>query len=213
MKKRTVLLAAAGLLCGSVIWAAGKADKKVNFSGNWMLEKSETSRPAIGGGMMGRGGTGIGRGGRPSGGRYPGGGRQDGGRGGEPRGGEQFKDSELSIEQTEGEFRIKHLAAAGEEGEREFAQIFRLDGSESVNPAAPGAAEIRSRTSWDKNKLVTLGELSLRSQNRAADAIVFKQEFSLSKDLKTLTVKTTRTRAGRTTTVKETFTRKLDAAK
>ncbi len=214
MRKRMVLMAAAGLLWASGARAAEKADKKVNFSGNWILEKSETDRPAMRGSGMGRGGGGIGRGGRIPGGRNPGGGRQGGGRGGEnPGAGVQFKDSELSIGQSEGEFKITHLAAGGDESKREFAQVFRLDGSESVNPAAPGAGEIRSRTSWSKNNLVTLGTLTMRGDSRAADNIVFKQEFSLSKDGKTLTLKTTRTMGGRVISVKETFTRKPDAAK
>jgi len=136
-------------------------------------------------------------GGYPPGGYPPGGGNPGGmPPGGDRRGGASpgmrggLMDAEIIIEQTASELKVKHLPAAGSEEEQEFVQLFLLDGGESVNPSMPPGSEFRSRTRWNKDKLVTLGTEGPPNEGVAARMII-KQEMELSRDGKTLTVKTT----------------------
>jgi hypothetical protein len=157
-------------------------------------------------------------GGFPGGGRTGGGGRQGGGRqgggGGDsvPGMGVPTEDSQLVIDHTNSALRVTHKSGGSEEG-REYTETFLLDGSESLNPGFSGGGEMRSRTSWGNNKLVTLGTQQMSRSKSAASDVVIKQEFSLSKDGKTLTFKTSRTANGRSVSSEETFVRQADAAK
>jgi hypothetical protein len=216
MKRPAILLVVLGLCFGSVTWASEKVQKKANFSGTWVLKKvknsaSPGSQPGRGGGMR-RGG------GFPGGGRTGGGGRQGGGRqGGEgtrsiPGMGVPTQDSLLVIGHTDSALKVTHKSSSSEGG-GEYTEIFLLDGTESVNPGFSGGGEMRSRTSWDNNKLVTLGTQQMSRSASAASDVVIKQEFSLSKDGKTLTFKTSRTANGRSASLEETFDRQTDAAK
>jgi hypothetical protein len=123
-------------------------------------------------------------------------------------------DSALVIDHTETELKVTHKVSNAGSDEPEFVQTFKLDGSESVNPVPAGSGELRTRTSWDKGKLVTLGTQQPSGSNDAARLdIVVKQEFSLSKDGKTLTVKTSRTMTRGQVTTTQTFTRQTDPPK
>jgi hypothetical protein len=214
MKRYTPLIVLLVFWLGSITWATEKANKKVDYSGTWILDKSKTDRaPTMqsgGGGSSGRGG--IGRGGRYPGGRS-GGGRTGGGRGDNlPGGANLLRVSMIVIEQTENELRVAHKTDDAGEGYAGFKQVFMLDGGESVNPGFPAGGEMRSRTSWDKEKLVTLGTQKASGANIASE-IVVKQEFSLSKNGKTLTLKTTQSSARGGFTFKQVFVKQTDKPK
>jgi hypothetical protein len=198
MKLRVFMFVAFGLGFGMMAWAAQTGSKKVNFSGTWILAKTQTDQAPA----MQRGGGAMGRGRRLPGGGSPGGGR----RGNIPGSIDLPQGALIVIRQTEGELAITRRIDRPGDGEREFTQVFKLDGNESVNPSSPGGGEIRSRTSWNKSKLMTLGTQTMPRGGAAAD-IVIMQEFSLSKDGKTLTLKTSRTIARGKITSKDTYTR------
>jgi len=208
MKKTIILSALVGLISGSFAWAAAGAAKKVNLSGTWILDKDkskiEQNMSSGGGGGMGRGGMGR---------RYPGGGSQGGGRGGGREGtGALQLDSSLVIEHTEDALKVTHKLDSSNAEQQPFIQTFKLDGSESVNAASATGGEIKTRTSWDKEKLVTLGSQSMSTRSGGAETVL-KQEFSLSKDGKTLTVTTTLTTPRGEAKAKEIFTKQSEAPK
>ena len=215
MKKQAMLLLVFGLCLGSVTWASQKVQKKANFSGTWMLKKvknstSPGSQPGRGGGMRRGGGY---PGGRTGGGGGQGGGRQGGrGPGSIPGIGAPTEDSQLVIDHTDSVLKVIHKSSSSEGG-REYTETFLLDGTESVNPGFSGGGEMRSRTSWDNNKLVTLGTQQMSRSGGAASDVVIKQELSLSKDGKTLTFKTSRRANGSSVSSEETFERQPDTAK
>mgnify|MGYP001139473046 CR=1 FL=1 len=213
MRDQVVMLVMFGLCLGSLALAAQKAQNRANFSGTWVLDTSKSSQKAT---MQGSGGMGRG-GGFPGG--YPRGGRTGGGRpsggGGEnvPGTTAQTTYSILVIEHTKDALRVTNKTTNAEGGEQ-LTQVFRLDGSESVNPGFLGGGEVRSRTSWDKGKLVTLGtQRAPRASGRGGQDIVIKQEFSLSKDGKTLTVKITETTGRGQINSKEVYVRQTETAK
>jgi len=233
MKRSLVLLLSLWLLFGVLAWAVEKGTKKVNFGGTWVLAKSKVEQSAggsgLGGvGMGGGGGRSRGGGGYPGGGggrsggggRYPGGGNPGGGRRGGGRGGEDPAESNRQIgsatviNQTETELTLTQKVSDPEGKEREFVQVFKLDGSESANRPLRGGGEFKSRTSWDKEKLVTLGVQQPEGADGAVGRdIVIKLELSLSKDGKTLTMKTKRsTPRGELSTI-ETFTKETEPTK
>ena len=159
---------------------------------------------------MGRSGGGR----RGGGGGYPGGGRSGGGRGENLPGVMPIEDTEIIIEHTDSALKVAHRLGDTAGGVREFVQLFSLDGSESVNKGSPAGGEMRSRTSWSKDKLTTLGTIQPSDSNNAGRlSIVFKEEYSLSKDGKTLTMKTSRSSPRGKATLTETFSRKPDTAK
>jgi hypothetical protein len=203
-----------GFCLGSLALAAQKVQKKANFSGTWILDTSKSSQKTAmqGGGGMGRG-RGFPGGGYPRGGRT-GGGRPGGG-GGEnvPGMPSQTTYSILVIEHTTDALKVTNKTGNAEGGEQ-LTQVFRLDGSESVNPGFLSGGEARSRTSWDKDKLVTLGtQRASRAGRGGGQDIVIKQEFSLSKDGKTLTVKTTETTGREQVNSKEVYVKQTETAK
>jgi hypothetical protein len=87
---------------------------------------------------------------------------------------------------------VRKLEVNGEA--RSTTQVFNLEGETSTNPVPMGRGEYKTRTSWEKNKLVTLGTQTVTNRNGQRD-LPIKEEFSLSKDGKELTLKTTRTTA------------------
>jgi hypothetical protein len=214
MKRQAVLFAMLGLGLGSFTWAAQKAQKKVDFSGTWILDTSKSGQKATmqSGGGMSRGG-GYPRGGRTGGGRT-GGGRPSGGGGGDiPGMTVPTTYSILVIEHTKDALKVTNKRSNAEGGE-ELTQVFNLDGSESVNAGFLAGGEVRSRTSWDKDKLVTLGtQKAPRASGSGGQDIVIKQEFSLSKDGKTLTVKTTETTGRGQINSKEVYIKQTETAK
>ncbi len=157
-----------------------------------------------GGGFPGGGGGypgGFPGGGMPGGGGYPGGG--GGGRrgsGGYPGGPgsrspgasvpAEITDLTLAITQSPTEVKIERKWTR-DGNERSVVQTFALDGSENRNPDDTGRGEVSSKTKWHKSTLVTEGSQQTSAGNGDVEMQV-KQEFSLSKDGKVLTVKTTR---------------------
>ncbi len=214
MKRNLILSAGLCLSLGTGMVASEKVQRKINFSGSWVLTKSKTDQSASSSGLGGRSmggrrtGGGSGGGGRYPGGGYPGGGRRGSGRGEDPSEG-KINDSAIFIEQSDSELKVTHKVNDAAGKERDFQQIFKLDGSESVNRAlSHGGGELKSRTSWQKEKLVTLGSQEPAGSNNAARAsVVVKQELTLSKDSKMLTVKTRRSSARGQVTTTEIFTR------
>ncbi len=142
-----------------------------------------------------------------SGGGYPGTGGGDDGQttGGEfPR--EQMQDLRLEIVQTDKDVQTTRKYTVNDEG-RTITQKFLLDGTESKNPGSNGRGEFVSTSTWKNGKLVNSGteNSSVRGQDYSTSV---KEEFSLSKDGKVLTLKSTRTTPrGRVTTIKQVFNR------
>jgi hypothetical protein len=205
-----------------VVFAGAAAKGKISFSGSWILTNSkvEQSSAASGPNGVGIGGVGgrrtnpTGGGGTIPGGRNPGGGRRGGPGGENPEEAAPQKDSSIIIEHSDTEMKVIHKVNGAGDEEGEFIQIFKLDGSESVNQLVPHGGELRSRTSWEKDKLVTLGTQKPPGSDDSAKSVsVVKQEFTLSKDGKTMTRRTSRsTPRGKILTV-DTFTRQADTTK
>ena len=191
MRRTTIFCFAC--LCMALI--APAVEKQVNFSGTWLIDKSKSNYSSHMRGGGGRGGFPGGRGGGryPGGGsgRYPGGGGQGGE--GQRRDRVDLKDLDLTlvIEQSEREVRVTRKAVVNGE-DRSVAQVYKLDGSDSVNPVFLGQGQVTTKTSWDKDKLVTLGSQKISGRETGAQ-IAIKEEYSLSKDGKVLTLKATRT--------------------
>ncbi len=159
------------------------------------------------------GGGGGHRGGGTGGGRYPGGagtggGGRRGGGGAESTQAGRLARTDIVIQQSETDLKVTY----GSEGKaQDFVQVFKLDGSESDNPAQPGGGEFKSRASWNKDKLVILGtQQPTGSNDYARNDVVVKHELSLSKDGKTLTLKTSRSSARGEVTTTETFNRRSE---
>ena len=142
-------------------------------------------------GLPGSGSTspGIGYpGSRPAGG-YPG---SPGSRGEDPGGGipgDRMQDPVLHIVQTMWDVQVtRNFRADGED--RSITQKFTLDDLENTNPASDGRGAFVSRSSWKNNRLVNSGVQTSRDEN---DRIDVREEYSLSKDGKILTIMTTKT--------------------
>jgi len=141
------------------------------------------------------GGIGFPGGGYPGTG-YPGGRRAGGypGSGGDGGAGmpqEQMEDLRLQVVQNDTEVETTRTFTVNGE-DRTVKQKFALDGSENDNPAANGRGQFVSRSTWKNNRLVNSGTQtsSARGEDYETQAQV-KEEYSLSKDRKTLTIKTT----------------------
>ncbi len=220
MKSAAILVTVAVMILTAIGGAAEKSEKKINFAGAWILQNVKNSasggaQPGGAGGGMRRGG-GYPRGGYPGGGRTGGGGRQGGGRqtGSAGDGGGMVAPpsySLLIVEQSDTALKLTYRSG-DTAGQNEFAESFMLDGSESANSGFGGSGTVRSRSSWNKDKLVTLGTQETSPSARAASDVVFKQEISISKNGKTLTVKTTRTLNGRSSTREDTYARQAQSS-
>jgi len=208
------------------------AEKTSNLSGTWILDRtqSDSGQPRQGrraggfpGGILGFPGGGYPGGGYPGGG-YPGGGYPGGGypgtgypgsRGaggypgdgsdgeGMPRG--QMQNLTLQIVQTENEVQTtRNFTVNGKE--QTITQKFALDGSQNTNPSSNGRGEFVSTSTWKNNKLTNLGTQTVALQEQSNDTTL-REEYSLSKDGKVLTIKTTRTTQRGSTNSKQVFNR------
>jgi hypothetical protein len=198
-------------------------EKQGNLTGTWILDpahsdsggqvrRSSRIGSIFGGGFPGMGipgggypGGGYPGSGRRTGGGYPGGrGGDDGGEtGGEfPRG--QMQDLKLEIVQTGNDVQTtRKFAIDGED--QTITQKFLLDGSESTNPGSNGRGECVSKSTWKNGKLVNTGTQNSSTRGQSYSSTL-KEEYSLSKDGKVLTIKTTRTTArGGETSFKQVF--------
>lgn len=225
------------LLLGSLALAA---DKPVDLSGTWVLDKTEQSIsptvspggggdrypgggggigggfPGGGGGFPGGGGGGYPGGGMPGGGGYPGGGgggRRGGGgypgRGGQggqvPGAGMPVETQDLTLAITQDPTQMSIERKWTRDGmQKSVRQNFSFDASESRNQDDMGRGEMTSKCRWHKSTLVIEGGEQISAGNRDVDMRI-KQEFSLSKDGKFLTVKTTRQTARGLMSAKQVF--------
>lgn len=176
MKK--AIWAVALMALGTGTWAFG-LDERVNLSGTWILDK-EKSDPV---GMRGFGPRGRGR---EGGGPAP-----------------ANIDLTVVIEQGENELKVVRKIKL-DERERSVEQRFTFDGQETVNPAAMGRGEMKSKTNWKKDKLLIEGFQTVSTPNGDFELGV-KEEFSLSPDAQVLTIRTTRASARGENTSKQVF--------
>lgn len=99
-------------------------------------------------------------------------------------------DLTVVIEQGENEMKVVRKIKL-DERERSVEQRFTFDGQETVNPAAMGRGEMKSKTNWKKDKLLIEGFQTVSTPNGDFELGV-KEEFSLSPDAQVLTIRTTR---------------------
>ncbi len=150
------------------------AEGKADLSGTWALDKAK-SDPI----RMGRGGPGGGGGQAPN------------------------IDITLVIKQTDNELNVTRKVNFNGQ-DRSVEQKFSLDGSENTNTAAMGRGELKSKTKWKKDKLVTEGTQQVSTPNGDFE-IGMIEEYSLSEDGKVLTIKTTRSSPQGENTSKQVF--------
>jgi len=174
MKKRNLFMTVAAMALSLAAMASG-----VNLSGSWVLDKDKSDAPRFGPGGGGAGG--------------------GGGQGGPP-------DITLVIRQTDNDLQItRKFSRRGQE--RSVEQKFTLDGQENTNTAGMGRAgsgELKSKSKWNKDRLVIEGTQKINSPRGEFDVQV-KEEFSLSADGKILTVQTTRDTPTGENTIKQVF--------
>ncbi len=85
-----------------------------------------------------------------------------------------------------------------------MVQNFSFDGTQSRTQDDTGGGELSSRAKWHKSTLIIEGSDETSVGDRNVD-MHFKEELSLSKDGKTLTVKTTRQTPRGLMSTKQTF--------
>ncbi|GAB4246859.1 MAG: hypothetical protein Kow00109_22970 [Acidobacteriota bacterium] len=206
MKAKCFLLPAliSSVLIGSLPAAEKKEARKPDFSGVWRLdwEASKFYRPSFregprggggdfgGGGMGGPGGMGGGMGGPGMGGPGMGGGGM--GRGGMGGGGQQPSGREqnlrmlpvaetLVIQHRDPEFRMQVPMRMGPQ--TQMVEIVYTTDGEKIERELPGGMEIRSKTRWRKNRLVTESD----SAGPMGSSQIL-EERQLSEDGRTMTV-------------------------
>jgi hypothetical protein len=117
-----------------------------------------------------------------------------------------MQDLTLLIVQTENEVQAtRNFTVNGKE--QAIAQTFALDGSQSSNPASNGRGEFVSRSTWKNDKLINLGTQTTTLRDQTYD-ITVKEEYSISKDGRTLTIKTSRTTPRGGTSSKQVFNKR-----
>jgi hypothetical protein len=90
--------------------------------------------------------------------------------------------------------------------EQSFAQEFLLNGSQSINLASDGRGEFVSRSTWEKEKLIHSGIQTITRGAQRAQVYV-KEEYSISKNGKKLTIKTMSTMPQGIVKLKQVFIR------
>jgi hypothetical protein len=150
---------------------------------------------------------GIGYPGSGPAGRYPGEGRSENDGGGtvENWPGEQMQGLRLQVVQTDTEVQVTRKFTVNGEFQT-VSQAFALDGSENSNPASNGQGRLVSRSTWKNDRLVNSGTQTSDARSQSYEVRV-KEEYSISKDRKTLTIRTTKTTPRGETTLKQGFNR------
>ena len=110
----------------------------------------------------------------------------------------------LDIAQTANELKILRKWTQNDKPQS-IEQSFALDGKEVENPSPTGGV-IVTRSNWKKETLVTEGTQEISMGDREVDLRI-KEEYSLSKDGRTLTIKTIRKSERGQMEVKQTFKR------
>ncbi len=187
MRKYLVCMAGIFILLAATVLVARTA---VDFSGTWKLDVSKSDRPMMGrgprGGMMGGGGG------------FPGGGRR-GGRG--PMGNET-----LTIQQNAANLTLTRTMGSGDQA-RSFQQTFDLTGAQSTNPGPMGRGQITSTAAWKDNVLAIQNTETMTGPDGNSREMKSQEEFSLSEDGQTLTIKTTRSTPRGEMSFKQVFAR------
>jgi hypothetical protein len=112
----------------------------------------------------------------------------------------------LQILQTANEIQIIRQFSEGGR-ERTIMQKFKFDGSQCLNVASNGQGEFASRSNWKNNKLIHSGSQTVFQQEQRAESYV-QEEYSLSKNGKKITIKTTATGLNGVTKFKQTYFRR-----
>ena len=116
-----------------------------------------------------------------------------------------MQDLTMEIVQTENDVQAtRKFTISGED--QTVTQKFLLDGSETRNPGSNGRGEFVSTSTWKNGKLVNSGTQNSSTSGQSYSTQV-KEEYSLSKDGKVLTLKTTRISNRGTETSKQVFNR------
>jgi hypothetical protein len=109
----------------------------------------------------------------------------------------------LSILQTDSEMQtMRQFTTEGQA--QAVAQKFALDGSQCLNVASDGMGEFVSRTNWKNGKLIISGTQTITQGGQSIEISV-TEEYSISKDGKKLTIKTTSITGEGITTLKQAF--------
>ncbi len=117
----------------------------------------------------------------------------------------QSRDLTIRIVQTAAEVEImRRFTAAGED--QAIVQKFALDGSQCFNRASDGRGDFVSRSEWKKGKLINSGIGTLTIDGPRME-IYIKEEFSISKNGKKLTIQTMHTTRQGITKLKQEFLR------
>jgi hypothetical protein len=112
----------------------------------------------------------------------------------------------LQIVHTADEVRVlRRFTAAGRE--HSIAQTFALDGSQCLNPASDGRGDFASRSEWKNGKLINSGAGAIVTDGPRIEVYI-REEFSLSKNGKKLTIQTMHTTPQGITKLKQEFLRK-----
>jgi len=118
----------------------------------------------------------------------------------------QTHDLTLEIVHTAAEVRIvRRFTAAGQE--YSIAQRFALDGSQCFNPASDGRGDFASRSEWKNGKLINTGTGTIVTDGPGTEVYI-REEFTLSKNGKKLTIQTMYTTPQGITKLKQEFFRK-----
>ena len=97
-------------------------------------------------------------------------------------------DVTLIIEHQEPVLKIKRIIKT-ERGEQAQELVYTTDGKENKNPGMRGG-ELRSKTRWEKGKLVTKGTQTIESPMGTME-LELTETYTLSEDGKTLILETT----------------------
>jgi len=115
----------------------------------------------------------------------------------------------LRIVQTDNEVQIKRQFTLDGKAS-EVLQKFTLDGSQCINLSSDGTSEFVSRSSLKNANLVHTGIQTVRAQLSSVEAKVM-EEYSMSKNGKKLTIKTTSIMPQGSVKIKQEFARQNDS--
>ena len=111
----------------------------------------------------------------------------------------------LSILQTDNEIQTNRQFTDYGQAQA-VRQKFALDGSQCLNVASDGLGEFASRTNWKNDRLINSGTQTITQGGQRIEISV-TEEYSISKDGKKLTIKTTSINPEGITTLKQVFNR------
>lgn len=116
-----------------------------------------------------------------------------------------WKTGTLQILQTTSEIQIIRRFPIDEQ-DRTIIQKFKFDESQCLNVSSNGLGEFVSRSHWKNNKLIHSGSHAIFQNEQHVESYV-QEEYSLSKNGKKLTIKTTATGLNGVSTIKQVYIR------